>query len=306
MAPDAVGEAISLAANQLDPPRRRPPCPRSAGQQAARQRPRRLDRRPRLRLGQRLAEHGAGGQPAEHGRLPDPRRLSGRRDRVERGGDFLTGRPARWPAILEPIKRQTSPAPCSRARRGDPRQRPEPGPAPSSTAWLRSTRIRRAVFDLLLGYAVSEDGALHAEKYYRTVSEEFAADPPGVPLAAARGAGPGHRQRVRPPGGGPRRSARSGSESLKLPLKHERPAAPSPIGSFVKCCDIVRSLDGSHRHNPMLDREPPALGRLEVEVAQAQGAGQGDVLGLADVEAFGFQRVERLLARRGDRRQVLS
>jgi hypothetical protein len=33
----------------------------------------------------------------------------------------------------------------------------------------------RPVFDLLLKYAVSEDGALHAEKYYRTVTEEFAA-----------------------------------------------------------------------------------------------------------------------------------
>jgi hypothetical protein len=32
----------------------------------------------------------------------------------------------------------------------------------------------RPVFDLLLKYAVSEDGALHAEKYYRTVAEEFA------------------------------------------------------------------------------------------------------------------------------------
>jgi hypothetical protein len=32
----------------------------------------------------------------------------------------------------------------------------------------------RPMFDLLLKYAVSEDGALHAEKYYRTVSEEFA------------------------------------------------------------------------------------------------------------------------------------
>src|SRR5262249_2742000 len=31
----------------------------------------------------------------------------------------------------------------------------------------------RGVFDLMLRYAVSEDGALHAEKYYRTVSEEF-------------------------------------------------------------------------------------------------------------------------------------
>jgi hypothetical protein len=36
----------------------------------------------------------------------------------------------------------------------------------------------RPVFDLLLGYAISEDGALHAEKYYRTVTEEFAATRP--------------------------------------------------------------------------------------------------------------------------------
>jgi hypothetical protein len=32
----------------------------------------------------------------------------------------------------------------------------------------------RPVFDLLLRYAVSEEGALHAEKYYQTVTEEFA------------------------------------------------------------------------------------------------------------------------------------
>ena len=31
----------------------------------------------------------------------------------------------------------------------------------------------RPVFDVLLGYAVSEDGRLHAEKYYRTAWEEF-------------------------------------------------------------------------------------------------------------------------------------
>lgn len=36
----------------------------------------------------------------------------------------------------------------------------------------------RRVFDLLLRYAVSEDGALHAEKYYRTVTEEFATTRP--------------------------------------------------------------------------------------------------------------------------------
>ncbi|MCE9547260.1 MAG: hypothetical protein K8T25_17450 [Planctomycetia bacterium] len=36
----------------------------------------------------------------------------------------------------------------------------------------------RPVFDVLLRFGVSEDGALHAEKYYRTVSEEFAATRP--------------------------------------------------------------------------------------------------------------------------------
>ncbi len=36
----------------------------------------------------------------------------------------------------------------------------------------------RPVFDLLLRYAISQDGALHAEKYYRTVTEEFGATRP--------------------------------------------------------------------------------------------------------------------------------
>jgi hypothetical protein len=36
----------------------------------------------------------------------------------------------------------------------------------------------RPAFDLLLKYAVSQDGALHAEKYYRTASEEFASARP--------------------------------------------------------------------------------------------------------------------------------
>jgi hypothetical protein len=36
----------------------------------------------------------------------------------------------------------------------------------------------RPVFDMLLKFAMSEDGALHAEKYYHTVSSEFAATRP--------------------------------------------------------------------------------------------------------------------------------
>lgn len=37
----------------------------------------------------------------------------------------------------------------------------------------------RPMFDLMLRYGTSEDGALHAEKYYRTTSEEFARARPG-------------------------------------------------------------------------------------------------------------------------------
>jgi len=36
----------------------------------------------------------------------------------------------------------------------------------------------RPMFDMLVRFACSEDGALHAEKYYRTVSEEFASTRP--------------------------------------------------------------------------------------------------------------------------------
>ena len=43
----------------------------------------------------------------------------------------------------------------------------------------------------MLKYAVSEDGSLHAEKYYRTVQEEFAGDAAGVPVAADGGTGAG-------------------------------------------------------------------------------------------------------------------
>jgi hypothetical protein len=38
----------------------------------------------------------------------------------------------------------------------------------------------RPVFDLMLKYAISEDGSLHAEKFFRTTSEEFANTRPAV------------------------------------------------------------------------------------------------------------------------------
>jgi hypothetical protein len=43
-----------------------------------------------------------------------------------------------------------------------------------ATRYAESGGESRPIFDRLLRFATSEDGALHAEKYYRTVSEEFA------------------------------------------------------------------------------------------------------------------------------------
>ncbi len=40
-------------------------------------------------------------------------------------------------------------------------------------SWEMAGRSAKPVFDCLRRYAVSEDGALHAEKYFRTVTEEF-------------------------------------------------------------------------------------------------------------------------------------
>ena len=58
----------------------------------------------------------------------------------------------------------------------------------------------RLVFDLLLRYAVSEDGALHAEKYYRTTSEEFARTRPAFRWRHAISLAPRDGQRVRASG----------------------------------------------------------------------------------------------------------
>jgi len=59
----------------------------------------------------------------------------------------------------------------------------------------------RAAFDLLVRFAISEDGALHAEKYYRTVSEEFARTrrrSAGVSSLRSRASPPASMDRQRP------------------------------------------------------------------------------------------------------------
>jgi hypothetical protein len=98
-------------------------------------------------------------------------------DRVNRGGDFLHWQPLPLEAHVNQIK-TTDPEgllkEADEAIRGNLQAR-------ASATIAKYGQLGydpRAAFDLLLRYAVSEDGALHAEKFYRTVSEEFAATRP--------------------------------------------------------------------------------------------------------------------------------
>ena len=94
------------------------------------------------------------------------------RDRAARATDFLKWTPRPLAEVLEGIK--TTEAKKLLAETESAVQ--------SNQQEIASALVHRygalghdpaPVFALLLKYAISEDGALHAEKYYRTVREEF-------------------------------------------------------------------------------------------------------------------------------------
>ncbi|PWU16478.1 MAG: hypothetical protein C5B50_13445 [Verrucomicrobia bacterium] len=95
-------------------------------------------------------------------------------DRTARGGDFLNWQPLPLARHLQEIKSENAQdllRDAEEAIRGNLQ-------AKASAVAQRYGELghdSRPLFDLLLRYAVSEDGSLHAEKFYRTVSEEFAA-----------------------------------------------------------------------------------------------------------------------------------
>jgi hypothetical protein len=94
-------------------------------------------------------------------------------DRTARGGDFLKWQPlplARHLDALKSTDQETLLREADEAVRGNLQ-------AKASAVVHRYGQLGhppRPLFDLLSRYAVSEDGALHAEKFYRTVTEEFA------------------------------------------------------------------------------------------------------------------------------------
>lgn len=98
-------------------------------------------------------------------------------DRAARGGDFLNWQPMPVQRHIDEVKStEVTPllAELDEAIRGNLQGK-------ASAIVHRYGLLghpERPVFDLLLKFAISEDGALHAEKFYRTVSEEFAVGRP--------------------------------------------------------------------------------------------------------------------------------
>ena len=103
-------------------------------------------------------------------------------DRGSRGGDFLNWQP--WPlaehteGLLAKSAEQT-PAALLGILDAAIRANDQALASAAVAAYSKLDQSPRAVFDVLLKYSISEDGALHAEKFYRTVSQEFATTRPG-------------------------------------------------------------------------------------------------------------------------------
>jgi hypothetical protein len=110
-------------------------------------------------------------------------------DRASRGGDFLNWQPYPRADAREDV-RGLAPdrllGALEEAIRGNNQARA----AAIVERYGAADLPARPLWDVLLRYAISEDGALHAEKYYRTTTEEFAASRPAFrwrqPIALAR------------------------------------------------------------------------------------------------------------------------
>jgi hypothetical protein len=172
MSPEVVGEAISLAANRLvlcDPGRR--PEQAQPGKPAG------------SIHGASVGVHASDSANAWRNiaRVSDPRNtvaslIVGAYHTAGQSRG-LTPQPQPSPEQLEKI-RTTDASALLRDTEAAIREKDQARACALVHRYGELGHAPRQVFDLLLRFAISEDGALHAEKYYRTVTEEFAATRP--------------------------------------------------------------------------------------------------------------------------------
>ena len=177
MAPDAVGEAISLAANQLIlRDHGRPPALEASGKPIG------------SVHGDSIGVHACDSACAWRNlaRVARPRNTFAclilgayqvALDRTQRGGDFTNWEPLPLPRHVSEAK-ATDPSGLLRELDDAIRGNLQGRATGIVQRYGQLGHDSREVFDLLRRYAISEDGALHAEKFFRTVTEEFAAARP--------------------------------------------------------------------------------------------------------------------------------
>jgi hypothetical protein len=170
--PVVVGEALSLAANQLVlRDMGRPPREESPGKP------------PGSVHGDSIGVHACDSACAWRNlaRVSNPRNTFAclilgayqvALDRTNRGGDFLNWSPLPFQGHIAQV-RSTEGSALLHETDDAIRQNLQGHAAALVHRYGELGHEPRPVFDLLLRYAVSEDGALHAEKFYRTVTEEF-------------------------------------------------------------------------------------------------------------------------------------
>jgi len=95
-------------------------------------------------------------------------------DRIQSGGDFQNWKPRPWAEDIEAVKAGTESELMSALKSAIESQ--DQSRACAVVARYGELQLpERLVFDMLKGYAISQDGALHAEKYFHTTSADFVA-----------------------------------------------------------------------------------------------------------------------------------
>ncbi|QEF97260.1 hypothetical protein Mal15_12990 [Stieleria maiorica] len=89
-------------------------------------------------------------------------------------------RPERWPLKTDAVEAIDDHSELIRTTGDAVRDRDQALAAAAAQRYGELGGSPRAMFDVLLSFATSQDGALHAEKYYRTVTEEFAKTRPSM------------------------------------------------------------------------------------------------------------------------------
>jgi len=89
-------------------------------------------------------------------------------------------RPDRWPLKMDAVEAIDDQTELLKQTGNAIRNRDQALAGAAAQRYGELGGASRPMFDLLLTFATSEDGALHAEKYYRTVTEEFAKTRPSM------------------------------------------------------------------------------------------------------------------------------